>query len=110
MNTQDDEIARHLEAARASGELAGTPGYGKPLEEDAGYDATPDEFRMPFKILKNAGYAPPEVAWFRERGALQARLDACGDATERAALTTQLGELQQRIALRLEGMRMRGSL
>lgn len=110
MHTQDDEIARHLREAQASGELAGTPGYGQPFQEDAGYDATPVEFRLPFKIQKNAGYAPPEVAWFRERGELQARLDACTAPGERAGLLGQLAELEQKIALRLEGMRLRGTL
>ena len=31
MPTQDEEIARHLREALASGELAGTEGFGKPL-------------------------------------------------------------------------------
>ena len=110
MHTQDEEIARHLREAQASGELAGTPGYGKPFEHDAGYAATPIEFRLPFKILKNAGYAPPEVAWFRERGELRARLDACSDPVDRAEIRARLATLEQKIALRLEGLRMRGTL
>jgi len=76
MATQDEEIARYLLEAAASGELSRLPGYGKPMPRDEGYDATPDEFRLPFKILRNAGFTPPEVEWFHQRAALQAQLDA----------------------------------
>lgn len=110
MPTQDEEIARHLREAAASGELSRVPGYGKPLPEDPGWEATPDEFRMPFKILKNAGFAPPEVALFHERAALSAALDTETDPEQRRVLGQQLSDLQQKISLRLEAMRVRGSV
>ena len=110
MPTLDEQIARALEAARASGELASAESWGKPLAEDEGFDATPAELRLPFKILKNAGYAPPELLLFHERGRLRAALDAAGDAAQVQALQRQLAELEQRIALRLEGLRRSGSL
>ena len=76
MPTQDEEIARHLREALASGELAATEGFGKPLPEDAGWDATPESLRMPFKILKNAGFVPAEVELFHERAALSSSLES----------------------------------
>ena len=110
MATQDELIARHLAESVASGELAWLPGFGKPLPQDEGWDATPAELRMPFKILKNAGFAPPEVAWFHERAALtQALADATSDA-DRLPLQDRLAALEQKIALRLESLRSRGSL
>jgi hypothetical protein len=109
MATQDEEIARYLREAAASGELSRLPGYGKPMTGDDGFEATPDEFRMPFKILKNAGFTPPEIEWFHQRAALQAQLQAAQEPQERAVLSTKLSELQQKIALRLEAMRVRGS-
>ena len=110
MPTQDEEIARHLREALASGELAGTPGFGKPLPEDAGWEATPEELRMPFKILKNAGFAPPEIALFHERAALNAALGASADEGEQKALRQRLSDLEQKIALRLEALRSHGRL
>jgi len=110
MPTQDEEIARHLREAMASGELAGTPGFGKPLPEDAGWEATPEPLRMPFKILKDAGFVPPEVELFHERAALGEALAACGSDAERAAIRRKLAELEQKIALRLEALRSQGSL
>ena len=108
MPTQDEEIARHLREAMASGELAGTPGFGKPLPEDAGWEATPEELRMPFKILKNAGFVPPEVELFHERAVLNAALAA--DEAERSALRQRLSDPEQKIALRLEALRSHGKL
>ena len=110
MATQDDEIARHLREALASGELARVEGFGKPLPEDAGWRATPEALRMPFKILKNAGFVPPEVELFHARAALAASLARSQSEAERQDLRRRLGELEQKIALRLEALRINGTL
>ena len=109
MRTQDEEIARHIQQALTSGELAGTAGFGKPLTHDAGWEATPDALRMPFKILKDAGFAPPEIALFHQRAELNASLLACQDEDERKALGRSLSELEQKLALRLEALRVTGN-
>jgi hypothetical protein len=80
------------------------------MRDDPGWDETPGEFRLPFKILKNAGAAPPEIALFHERAALRAQLEAAVGEAERAQLQQALSDLEQRIALRLEGLRARGTL
>ena len=106
----EDDIGRHLAEAERSGELRLSPSYGKPLAEDVGWDSTPVEFRMPFKILKDAGMAPPEVALFHERARLREALGAQSDPVARDAVRRRLSELEQRIALRLEGLRHNGAL
>lgn len=109
--TLDEEIARKLREAQASGELAAARHYGKPMpEEDEGWSATPEALRMPFKILKDAGYAPPELALFHERARLRAALEAATDPAERRALQQRLSELEQSLALRLESLRVNASL
>ena len=110
MATQDEEIARHLREALESGELSGTPGFGKPLPEDANWNATPDSLRMPFKILKNAGFLPAEIELFHERAALSTALQSCESEPERTAIQRKLSDLEQKIALRLEALRMNGTL
>ncbi|MEJ6000279.1 DnaJ family domain-containing protein [Paucibacter soli] len=107
---QDDEIALHLEQARKSGELRQAESFGKPLDEDFGYLETPEGLRMPFKILKNAGFVPPEVERLRERAALADALRGCVDPVESQGLQQRLSELEQAIALRLEALRISGSL
>ena len=110
MRTMDEEIARHLQQAAESGEMSRIDGYGKPLAEDAGWNATHEELRMPFKILKNAGFVPPEVELFHERARLTAALQDCRVDSERTKLQGQLSALQQKLTVRLEALRATGSL
>ncbi len=110
MPTQDELIAKHLQEALASGELAAAKGFGRPLEEPQGWSETSEALRMPFKILKDAGYAPAEIALFHERAALSAALASCESEAGRSTLLRQLSELEQKIALRLEALRSSGTL
>lgn len=110
MNSIEYEIECSLTEAHDSGELRGCPLYGKPLPEDDDWDQTPEAFRMPFRILKNAGYCPPELELFKERARLQRDLSACVDPSSQQQIRAQLSTLEQVIALRLEGMRATGSL
>jgi len=102
MPTFDEEIARRIKEALDSGELSQAKGYGKPLSDDPGWDDTPAALRMPMKILKDAGAAPPEVALFHERARLRASISAAADPNERQKLQHQLTQIEQQIALRLE--------
>ncbi|MDX2220034.1 MAG: DnaJ family domain-containing protein [Burkholderiales bacterium] len=106
----EDEIARKLKEAAETGELQGAEGYGRPMIEDIGWESTPAEFRMPFKILKNAGVVPPEIELFHQRAKLRAELDAATTNEARATARRALSELEQRLALRLEGLRANGKL
>lgn len=110
MRSLDEEIARRLAEADASGELSRALGYGKPETEIPGWDDTPPALRMPFKILKDAGVVPREVEMFRERAELARSLANCVDPDERRALAQKLSELEQAIALRLEALRINPSL
>jgi len=105
MATLDDEIARHLAEAAASGELKAAPSYGRPMPAMEGWDETPESLRMPFKILKDAGVPPPEIELFHERARLRGELDACTDDAAREDVRRRLSELEQKIALRLESLR-----
>jgi hypothetical protein len=110
MRSIDEEIARYLQEMAESGELSRIEGYGKPIPEDAGWSATPEALRMPFKILKNSGFAPPEIEMFHERARLVAAVRECNDEHVRKALQQKLSEHEQKIALRLEALRIHGSL
>lgn len=110
IRSQDEEIAEHLAHAMRSGELRSAPSFGKPLAEAEGWSETPTEFRLPFKILKNAGVPPPEIEMFRKRAALREQLAAAVTDDERQAIAARLSEVEQAIALRLEGMRASGRL
>jgi len=106
----DDHIGRSLRESEANGELKAAPSYGKPLNFGDGYDETPDELKMPFKMLKDAGYAPPEVELMREIAALQTTLGTAPDDETTKPQRQRLAEMRQQLALRLEKLRYSGSL
>ena len=101
----DDEIARQLAEAERRGELRNAPGYGKALADDAGWAQTPDDVRMPFKMLKSAGIVPHEVELLRQRAVLRQRLAAASSADETRQAQQALAELELTLALRLESLR-----
>src|SRR4051812_37578082 len=51
---------RKIEDAIARGEFDDLPGAGRPLELDDD-PLVPEELRVAYRILKNAGYVPPEL-------------------------------------------------
>ena len=55
----EDHIGRSLAASEASGELRTARNWGQPLDLGDGYEQTPVELRMGYKILKDAGVVPP---------------------------------------------------
>jgi hypothetical protein len=85
-------VERRLEEAAASGELSGLPGEGRPLplEDDT---MVPPELRVAYRILKNAGFLPPELADIAEVqqliGAIE-RSEAAPDSRRLRALLMQL--------------------
>ena len=69
---------QRIAEAVANGELDGLPGAGRPLDLDD--DALiPEDLRLAHRILKNAGYVPPELETLNEIAQLE-RI-AMGNAT-----------------------------
>jgi hypothetical protein len=71
-----EELAEsRIREAMERGDLNDLPGAGKPLSlEEDGF--IPEEMRMAYKILKNAGYIPPEIELRRDINATQSALAA----------------------------------
>lgn len=101
----EDEIGRKLREAEISGELRSAKGYGEPLVASEGWEQTPDELRMPFKILKDAGVVPPEVEMMRRRADLKARIEASDETAEKDRLKVELSALELSVSLRLDALR-----
>ncbi len=56
---------QRIQDAIKRGEFDDLPGKGKPLQlEDLSH--VPEELRLAYKVLKNAGFLPPEVELLRE--------------------------------------------
>ncbi|QHM73590.1 DUF1992 domain-containing protein [Mixta intestinalis] len=61
-----DQLAeQHILDAQKKGELSGLPGEGAPLVLDDD-SHVPSELRAGYRLLKNAGYLPPELEMRRE--------------------------------------------
>ncbi|URQ61165.1 DUF1992 domain-containing protein [Pantoea alhagi] len=61
-----DQLAeQHIREAQQRGELQGLPGEGAPLVLDDD-SHVPPELRAGYRMLKNAGYLPPELEIRRE--------------------------------------------
>jgi hypothetical protein len=73
---------QRIEEARRRGELDGLPGRGRKIvfEDDT---MVPADLRMAYKILKNAGYLPPELLEEREIVTAAELLAAATDEQER---------------------------
>jgi len=52
---------RRIEEAIARGKFDDLPGAGRPLELDDIDPLLPEELRLAYRILKNAGFAPAEA-------------------------------------------------
>ncbi|WP_019911216.1 J-domain-containing protein [Paenibacillus sp. HW567] len=67
---------QRIQESMRNGEFENLPGHGKPLElEDL--SGVPEDLRMSFKIMKNAGLLPEEVTLRAECATLEKLLAAC---------------------------------
>lgn len=81
-----DHIAeRRIEEALARGELDNLPGEGRPLELDDD-SRVPEDLRLAYRILKNAGFVPQEVETLNEIAALERLVTKDSKAARKLAL------------------------
>jgi hypothetical protein len=78
-----------IREAIRKGEFKNLPGAGKPLPPDD-LAMVPEELRMAFKILKNAGALPEEMQLRKDMVTLGDLLAACRDESERTKLRKEL--------------------
>jgi hypothetical protein len=76
---------RRIAEAIANGELEELPGKGRPLdlEDDA---LVPEALRLAYRILKNAGFVPPEVQTLNEIAELERLAGLDSKAARKLAL------------------------
>lgn len=84
-----------IREAMRRGEFDDLPGKGKPLPPD-NMAGVPEELRLGFKMLKNAGMLPEEMLLRKEMVTLEDLLATCRDAGERVKLRRELSAKQLR--------------
>jgi hypothetical protein len=55
-----------IQQALARGDFDNLPGKGKPIPDEEGMAFIPEEMRVAYRLMKNAGYVPEEVWLLRE--------------------------------------------
>lgn len=90
---------QRIAEAQKTGAFDNLPGQGKPLDmEDDSH--IPAELRMAYKIMKNAGYLPPEIEDRKEMQTIVELLDACSDEQEKLRQMRKLHVVMERICAR----------
>lgn len=87
----DRAIEEIIQAAMARGEFDNLQGQGQPLDH-GDYFSMPEEDRLAYTVLKNAGFVPPEVELLKEIDALRGRLAGVESEVERRYLVKEIDE------------------
>jgi hypothetical protein len=82
-----------IKKAYEEGEFKELPGIGKPLPHDDLSDI-PEELRMAYRLLRNAGMVDQENDLKKELLTIQDLLKCCEDEAERKKLQQKLSEKQ----------------
>ena len=95
------QAERRIAQAQKEGAFENLPGEGRPLdlEDDS---SIPSELRMAFKVLKNAGYVPPEIADRKEVSTMLDLLEHCEDGAEKVRQMQKLDVILMRMNSRRE--------
>ncbi|WP_251555270.1 DUF1992 domain-containing protein [Neobacillus muris] len=78
-----------IKKAYQEGEFDNLPGFGKPLQLEE-LSGIPEDLRMAYKILKNAGYTQDETDLRKELMTVEDLLKNCEDEAEQADLQRKL--------------------
>lgn len=91
----DTLAEQRIAEATARGEFKDLPGTGEPLalEDDA---LIPEELRAAYRLLKNAGYVPPELEYTREIRDIETLLQQAQTEEMRGRLLARLNWLLTR--------------
>jgi hypothetical protein len=106
MHALDLIAEQRIAEAIANGELDDLPGAGRPLDLDDDR-MVPQELRMAYRILRNAGLVPPELEARKEAATLRSLVASAVDETERRKALARLALLEMRLEAR--GSRLRDS-
>lgn len=80
-----------IKQAYKDGEFDNLPGLGKPIQlEDL--SGIPEELRMAYKLLKNAGYTRDECQLRQEMMTIEDLIKKCDDSKEKESLQKKLNE------------------
>lgn len=94
----DSLAEEQIQAAIRRGEFDALPGQGEPLalEDDS---AIPEELRVAYRVLKNAGCLPPQLTLRNEIHQLEGLLELTELEAEEQTIRRRLSLLKARLAM-----------
>ena len=96
MDIIDQLVERRITEAIARGDFEGLPGAGCPLEIDDDR-LVPEELRVAWRIMKNAGLVPDELRLFAELRSAEQLLRQAREGDEHVAASARLRVLLERL-------------
>lgn len=90
-------VEKRIQAAMEEGAFDDLPGRGEPLALDDD-PLVPDDMRLAYRILKNAGYVPEELELRREIASVHRMLEETLDGEDRRRAGKRLALLRTRLA------------
>lgn len=90
-----------IKEAQERGDFDNLKGKGQPLDLTA-YFETPEDMRMAYSALKNAGIVSPEVELLQEIAALKERLTGTYEEAQRSRIKKMIRDKELQFNLMLE--------
>lgn len=90
-----------IQEAMQRGDFDNLRGQGQPLDLSAYFD-TPEDLRLAYSVLKNAGVLPAEIDLLQEIAALKERLQNTCDEPQRHKLRRLINDKQTQFDLWME--------
>lgn len=97
----DEAVEAIIREAMNRGEFENLRGKGKPLDLST-YFETPEEVRLAYTALKNAGLVPEEIRLLQEIAALREQLEKVSDEDERRPIRKIMSDKQLQYNLLME--------
>jgi hypothetical protein len=94
-------VEKIIREAMERGEFDNLPGKGKPIDLTA-YFNTPEEVRLAYSILKNAGILPREAELLKEIAELKQMESALVEEKRRSEIRKQIEKKQIEFSLMME--------
>ncbi|UCH15254.1 MAG: DUF1992 domain-containing protein [Bacteroidales bacterium] len=106
MGNFDKVVEKKIKEAIENNEFDNLEGFGKPLDNSE-YFNSPEEDRVAFHIMKNAGIVPEELKIRKEINHLIKEIKDCTDKTEKEKLKKELSMLYTEFELVMEQKKLK---
>lgn len=97
----DQIVEAKIQEAIRRGEFDNLPSKGKPINLDD-WSRLPEDIRVGYTLLKNAGYVPEEVHLLKEIEELRKQLTNSNNSEEKAVISKKLRDTELKYNLSME--------